>query len=52
MIRTTDLSKEEKSGLEALLKHLRLLPGKNCQIVLHCAQGTLQSIEFSKLQLK
>lgn len=46
MIRTDDLTKEEKVSLEGVLKRLQLLPPKNCQIVLHCAQGTVQTIEY------
>jgi hypothetical protein len=52
MIRMTDLTQEEKSGLESLLRKLQLLPPKSCQIVLHCAQGTLQTIEYASLKLK
>ena len=52
MIRMTDLSKEEKQSLETLLQKLHLLPPKSCQIVFHCAQGTVQAIEYAKFTLK
>jgi len=52
MVRSSDLSKDEKAGLEALLKRLQLMPAKSCQIILHCAQGTVQTIEYAQLKLK
>jgi hypothetical protein len=51
-LRENELTREEKGGLQALLKKMRILPAQNCQIVLHCAQGTVQCVEITSLKLK
>lgn len=46
------LSKEQRVVLASVLKKMGVLPDLSCQITLHCAQGTVQALEYGKLIIK
>ena len=46
------ISKDTKKEIAAVLKKAGILPDLSCQIIFHCVQGTLQTIEYGKIIIK
>jgi hypothetical protein len=44
-------SETKKREITAALMRLEIMPQQACQIILHCADGKVSSIELAKLKL-